>query len=125
MNLGLVPLALQFAISVGSWMARSRISAATAASYAASEFDYLKRTSDAELTEIAFEMSRRFPQYPYYEWFRILQDLRAYGAFTPGQGPAQPPPPPLPEAPPEEKAPGYGWLAGVLAAIALLLLSEQ
>lgn len=124
LNLGVVPLALQFAISVGAWMVKSRISAATAANYAAAEFDYFKRVSDAELTGIAFEMARQFPQYPYYEWFRILQDLRRYGAFVPGQGPAQPPPDE--DKPPEDEKPAsYGWLLGVLAVVVFVLVTSE
>lgn len=93
MELGFIPLALQFAISVASWMVKSRISSAAAAQYAAAEFEHFKRLSDGELTQISFEMAKQFPEYPYWEWFRILEDLRKYGVFTPGTG-ADPQPAP-------------------------------
>lgn len=125
MRLGVVPLALQFSIAVATWMVRSRISSATAAQYAAAEFDYFKKVSDAELTAVAFQMAKEYPQYPYYEWFRILQDLREYGAFTPGTEPAQPPGGELPDREAEDKKPpSYTWLLVAVGVIAFVLVTE-
>ena len=124
MRLGVVPLALQFAMSIGTWMVRYSINSATAAQYAAAEFDYFKRVSDAELTAVAFQMAKEFPEYPYYEWFRILQDLREYGAFTPGTEPA-PPGAELPDREPDDKKPPtYTWLLVALGVIAFVLVTE-
>lgn len=124
MNFGLIPLAAQFVVSVASWMVKSRVSAATAAQYAAAEFDYIKRASDAELTEIAFEMAKQFPEYPYWEWFRIMQDLRKYGAFEPGpkQAPSQPPAPG--EKPPDEKKDNTVWIWAAAGVVVLVLLTR-
>ena len=132
MNLGFVPLALQFAVTVASWMLKSRVNAATAAQYAAAEFDYFKRVSDGELTAIAFEMAGKFPEYPYWEWFRILEDLRSYGMLQAPPGPAQPPGPARPPAPGEtqkepeaKKASLATWLTVGILAMVFVAISER
>ncbi len=124
MRFGFIPLALQFAASVASWMVKSRVNAATAAQYAAAEFDYLKKASDAQLTEISFEMARKFPDYPYWEWFRILEDLRKYGAFQPANGQAGPPALPPGEKPPGEKKDNSVWIWAAAAVFVVIIISR-
>ena len=125
MRLGVIPLAAQIVISIQTWMLKRDINARTAAQYAAAEFDYFKRVSDAELTAAAFQMSKDYPQYPYYEWFRILQDMRKYGAIMPGAEPAQQPGAELPDREEEDKKPvSYTWLLVALGVIAFVLITE-
>lgn len=126
MNFGIIPLAAQFAISVASWMVKSRVGAAAAAQMAAAEFEQFKRLSDGELTEITFEMARQFPVYPYWEWFRIMQDLRDYGYFTPGAQPDQAAGQ-LPDIPAEkkpEKKSENAWIYVGAGILVLLLLTR-
>jgi len=123
MNLGVIPLAVQFAISVASWMIKSRISAAAAAQQAAAEFDYLKSVSDGQLTGIAFEMAKQFPEYPYWEWFRILEDLRDYGALQPGAAAVQPQPlPPGGTLPTEDDKPADNTSTWIIVGAGILIL---
>lgn len=125
MRLGVIPLALQFSLSVATWMVKSRISSAIAAEQAAAEFDYFKRVSDAELTAVAFQMAKDYPQYPYFEWFRILEDLRAYGSLTPGIEPGQLPGADLPDRKADDKKPtSYTWLLVALGVIVFVLVTE-
>lgn len=114
MNLGVIPLALSFGIKVTAWMVNERIGAAVAAQKAAADFDYFKRVSDAELTEIAFEMAEQHPEIPYWEWFKLLQNIRKYGMRS------EPTPEPTP--PPVEKAGISGAWIWVGVGLAVLLL---
>lgn len=117
MNLGIAPAAM-VVLSVITEMVRNRINAATAAQYAAMQFDYFRAMSDNEITDLVFELSRIYPQYPYWEWYNLVNSLRKYGALTPGL-PVTPPPT---EPPTEKASTATGWI--VLAVIAALLLME-
>jgi len=125
MRLGAIPLAAQIVISIQAWMLKRDIDARTAALYAAAEFDYYKQVSDAELTALAFQMAKDYPQYPYYEWFRILQDISEYGGSVPGPEPAELPPGELPDRDADDKKPtSYTWLLVALGIIAFVLITE-
>lgn len=125
MSFGIVPVAAQFVVSVVSWMVKSRVNAATAAQYAAAEFDYLKKASDGQLTEIAFAMARQFPQYHYWEWFRIMQDLRSYGGLQPPNVPAGPPALPPGEKDPDVKKDDTNVWMWAAAAVAVAIMISR
>lgn len=113
MNLGIAPAAM-IVLSVIAEMVKKRIGASTAAQYAAMQFDYFRAMSDQEINDLVFELSRRYPQYPYWEWYNLVKSLRKYGALTPGL-PVTPPPT-------EKGLTATGWI--VLAVVATLLLME-
>ena len=113
MNLGIAPAAMAV-IQVIGWMVKNRIEAATATQYAAMQFDYFRTMSDREITDLVFELSERYTQYPYWDWYNIVSSLRKYGALAPVQT----------VTPPEEKdstATGL-WIAVAVAVAAVLLL---
>jgi len=114
MNLGIAPAAMAV-IQVITWMVKNRIEAATAAQYAAMQFDYFRAMSDREITDLVLELSERYPQYPYWEWYNLVNSLRKYGALTPGL-PVTPPP--------EEKASTATgvWIAVAVAVAAVLIV---
>lgn len=113
MNLGIAPAAM-VVLSVITEMVRNRINAATAAQYAAAQFDYFRAMSDKEINDLVFELSRRYPQYPYWEWYNLVKSLRKYGALAPGL-PVTPPPT-------EKASTATGWI--VFALVAALILME-
>lgn len=92
MGFGAIPLAATLVISAISQMVTSRVNAATAAQRAAAEFNYFQDLSEGELTQISYELARKFPQYPYWEWFSLLRNLRNYGML---QQPEEPLPRPM------------------------------
>lgn len=83
--LGEVVLGATIAKFMLSLIIGSRLSAHQAAQQTAAQYDYFRNVSDQQLTQAAFELAKALPQYPYWEWFRILESMRAYGAI-PGPG---------------------------------------
>lgn len=117
MNLGIDPvlsaMAAKFAIQVGAWVVSGKINAAAAAQQAAAEFDYFRQLADAELVPIALEMARKFPEYNYWRWLQIVENIKKYGASAS----------PQPEPPPVQKAGNalsWFWIAAGIAVILLV-----
>jgi len=117
-----VPFAVQFILSVQSWMVKSRIGSAAAAERAAADFEHFQRLSDAQLTNVAFEMSKTFPEYPYWEWFEIMKNLKKYGMWNPPEERERA------ELPERKKAGmgGMGLMIGVaIAAVVFLVMGKS
>ena len=62
-----------------SFMITARIGAGAAAAKAAAEFEYFRDVSESQLTAISLELARKHPQYPEWQWFRLLSNLKKYG----------------------------------------------
>lgn len=115
------PIAIKFVTSVMSLMVRSRIGSAAAAEMAAADFEYFQQLSDAEITSIALEMAKAFPEYPYWEWFEIMSNLRKYGMWNPPE-----------ELEPDDVAPqkkagigGTGLIMLGLVAVVFLMMGKR
>lgn len=118
MNLGIAQAAI-VVLQVIIWMVKSGIEAATAAEYAAMQFDYFRTMKDQEINDLVFELSERYPQYPYWEWYNIVNSLRKYGALPAGLPVTTPP---ITQQPMEKASTATGWI--VLAVVAALILTE-
>ena len=113
-SLGVLPIIAQMGISIVSWMVRSRLSAYEAAKRAAAEYDIFQTLTEAQISELAFDLGRK-TDYPEWQWFNILRWAQEYGLIDPV-------PEPIPEEEDEEeKTPIWMWAAA--GGFVLLLLS--
>lgn len=116
-GLGAIPIAASIAAGIINYIVGARLSAAQAAAQVAAEYDNFRQVSDAQLTQASFELARAFPQYSYWQWFRLLESVRTYGVIPP---PGQPATVPITEAVGPAQAgiggPWYAWLLAGLAA---------
>lgn len=90
-ELGAIPIAATIAAGIINYIIGARLNAAQAAQRVAAEYDNFRQVSDAQLSQASFELANALPQYPYWQWFRLLESMRSYGAIPlPGQTPTVP-----------------------------------
>lgn len=97
------------------YIINDRLSAHQAAQQAAAQFNYFQRLNDAQLKDTAIYLGQN-TDLPYWDWFRILENLRDYGMIRTD---AAPPPAVLP--PPKPAIPVWFWIA-MAASVAVIII---
>jgi len=116
-GLGAIPIAATIAAGIINYIIGSRISASQAAAQVAAQYDNFRQVSDAQLAQASFELANALPQYPYWQWFRLLESMRSYGAIPP---PGQTPTVPITQVVdgPVQAGIGGAWYMWLLAGLA-------
>jgi len=116
-GLGAIPIAATIAAGIVNYIIGARLNAAQAAQKVAAQYDNFRQVSDAQLTQASFELARAFPQYPYWQWFRLLESMRSYGGIP---GPGETPVLPITEIVDGQVQAGIGgaWYLWLLAGLA-------
>lgn len=87
-NLGVAQIAW-IIITFISDQVKNNIAENIALENAAAEYNYFRELNYKDLTDLAMELSKRFPIYTYQRWFYLLQSLQEYGLMqkprTPGE----------------------------------------
>ena len=118
-SLGALPAILVAAIM---GMVESRLSSAQIAHQLATQYEEMKRLSEAQLTDLAILLGRQ-TDVPEWQWFNLLRSARDMALFRDGgpgnggPGNGEPPPAPAPNT--------ATWIAiGAAAILALVVLTK-
>lgn len=114
--LGALPIIGKIAISIVSWMVKSRLSAYQAAKQAAAEYEIFQTLTERQISELAFELGRK-TEFPEWEWFTVLRWAQEFGLITPE--------PPIPAHEPDaahDAAETPLWMWAIVAGIGVIAL---
>lgn len=110
---------IQLIVSAWTMVYGHMLDADLAAQYVAAEFNYFQDLSEAELTGLALELSRVYPERESWQWFDLLRSLRDYGVLLPDKKPKPPP-----DDDKDKKKAIYWSIAAGIIVIALLARSS-